>query len=330
MQRIEYIDNLRGGAIFLVLLGHIFIAKAPGGTHYPFCEMIYSFHMSLFFFISGFLAYKTNQIQEKGIKQYISKKAISLLIPYIFWLFIAQWFIKNSFPCSLTDVVQKLNFVPNLNYWFLPLLFIFYISYLFYIKICHILSRTNRLEVLFTIGIIITGIITGLLLKQYYMVVYTIYFGAFLFGHLISKFQYIEKWAEEKYVIGVSALLLCILWKLFPLTTAGNKLHSLLNLGYLAASSVTAIIVLYNLFKQIQMPEILNKYFSEIGKYTIALYLLPIYLLKKDFYWGENYTYAIINIEAIGIAFLQSCIALTIAKIVDYIPLLRLLLFGKR
>lgn len=65
MQRVEHIDYLKGFAILMVLLGHIFIAKAPAGTHYPFCEMIYSFHMSLFFFVSGFLAYKTNKIKSK-------------------------------------------------------------------------------------------------------------------------------------------------------------------------------------------------------------------------------------------------------------------------
>lgn len=329
MQRIEYIDNLRGFAIFLVLLGHIFIAKAPGGTHYPFCEMIYSFHMSLFFFISGYLVYKTNKIREKGTKQYISKKTISLLTPYIFWLFIAPWFIKSSFPCSVTDVVEKFNFVPNLNYWFLPLLFIFYIGYFFYLKIYWRLSNCIP-EYIFIIFIIVTLAIIGLLIKQYYMVVYTIYFGAFLFGHILSKYPNIEKCIEKKYVIGISALLLCILWKLFPLTTNGNKLYSLLNLGYIATSSITAIIVFYNIFKQIRLPRILNKYLSEIGKYTMALYLLPIYLFTKDFYWEENYTHALINVEAVVIAVIQSLIAYCIARGVDYIPILRLLLFGKR
>lgn len=75
MQRVEHIDYLKGFAILMVLLGHIFIAKAPAGTHYPFCEMIYSFHMSLFFFVSGFLAYKTNKIKEKGAVFFLKKKS---------------------------------------------------------------------------------------------------------------------------------------------------------------------------------------------------------------------------------------------------------------
>lgn len=135
MQRIEHIDYLKGFAILMVLLGHIFIAKAPAGTRYPFCEIIYSFHMSLFFFVSGFLAYKTNQIKEKGIVFFIKKRAISLLIPYLFWLFIAPYFIKNSYPTNIGELMSKFYFIPNLNYWFLPLLFIFNIIYLLYHKL---------------------------------------------------------------------------------------------------------------------------------------------------------------------------------------------------
>lgn len=38
MQRVEHIDYLKGFAILMVLLGHIFIAKAPAGMHYHFVK----------------------------------------------------------------------------------------------------------------------------------------------------------------------------------------------------------------------------------------------------------------------------------------------------
>ena len=126
MQRIEYIDNLRGFAIFLVLLGHIFIAKAPGGTHYPFCEMIYSFHMSLFFFISGYLVYKTNKIREKGTKQYISKKTISLLTPYILVVH-SSVFYKKFFSLLSYRCCGKIQLCSKLK--LLVLTFVIYILY---------------------------------------------------------------------------------------------------------------------------------------------------------------------------------------------------------
>lgn len=53
------VDSLKGFAIFLVILGHSIIVF-PIDLHkiYPWCEMLYNviylFHMPLFFFISGF------------------------------------------------------------------------------------------------------------------------------------------------------------------------------------------------------------------------------------------------------------------------------------
>ncbi len=45
-KRIEWIDVLKGIGIILVILGH---------THVLFRTYIFSFHMPLFFFISGYL-----------------------------------------------------------------------------------------------------------------------------------------------------------------------------------------------------------------------------------------------------------------------------------
>ena len=90
--------------------------------------------MSLFFFISGFLAFKTNRIEENGIKQYVIKKTKQLLIPYLFWLLLAPIFMYNIYPSSYKELLLKFNFIPNLNYWFLPLLYIFFMLYLLYLR----------------------------------------------------------------------------------------------------------------------------------------------------------------------------------------------------
>lgn len=46
MQRNQRIDVIRGMAIMLVVLGH-------SGVSEPLFQWIYSFHMPLFFFVSG-------------------------------------------------------------------------------------------------------------------------------------------------------------------------------------------------------------------------------------------------------------------------------------
>lgn len=72
MKRIEWIDIARGIGIILVILGHIGI----GGIG----KFIYSFHIPLFFFLSGF-CFSGN---ETDFKYFLRKKVKTLIVPYIF------------------------------------------------------------------------------------------------------------------------------------------------------------------------------------------------------------------------------------------------------
>lgn len=86
MTRNRYIDTVKAVGIFLVILGH---------HETIFTQYIYSFHMPLFFFLSG--------IFHKNYSSYrifLEKKIKSLIIPYfffattlfLFWLVIARHF----------------------------------------------------------------------------------------------------------------------------------------------------------------------------------------------------------------------------------------------
>lgn len=70
-QRLDYIDVFRGLGIISMVMGHI-------GFGGEFDYFIHAFHMPMFFFISGFFYRNDYRIGE-----YITKKAKSLLIPYI-------------------------------------------------------------------------------------------------------------------------------------------------------------------------------------------------------------------------------------------------------
>lgn len=72
MKRIEWIDIARGIGIILVILGHIGIGKIG--------KFIYSFHIPLFFFLSGY-CFSGNGID---IKDFLKKKVKKLIVPYIF------------------------------------------------------------------------------------------------------------------------------------------------------------------------------------------------------------------------------------------------------
>ncbi|MGW8382068.1 acyltransferase family protein [Streptococcus parasuis] len=74
--RISYVDLFKGCGILLMIMGHV-------GFGYTFQKYIHSFHMPMFFFISGFL-FKKKQID---FTIFIKKKVKTLLHPYFFWGF---------------------------------------------------------------------------------------------------------------------------------------------------------------------------------------------------------------------------------------------------
>ena len=68
--RVKYIDAMRGCAILLVVIGHLVQRNVSGGTSYPLFDLIYSFHMPLFFFICGcvqWLSYSNNECKSLNV-----------------------------------------------------------------------------------------------------------------------------------------------------------------------------------------------------------------------------------------------------------------------
>ena len=78
MEHKAYIDSLRGFAIFVVVIGHC-CEFGLGQNNTLFNYMYYSFHMPLFMFISGLVAF--HRPDYKFIP-FVKSKACRLLIPF--------------------------------------------------------------------------------------------------------------------------------------------------------------------------------------------------------------------------------------------------------
>ena len=109
-----------GGAILLVILGHTIQYFAADFDTNHVANYIYSFHMPLFFMISGFCSGYSSSDLWKVVK----KSAIQLLLPYLIWSFLLSWTMKYDW----RDVV----FI-NPRYWFLLVLL--------YIRLIHVGCR---------------------------------------------------------------------------------------------------------------------------------------------------------------------------------------------
>ncbi|WP_273212125.1 acyltransferase family protein [Runella zeae] len=117
--KIQWIDILKGIGIILVVLGHT-------GIPWFFSKWIYSFHMPLFFFVSGVLF-----IPDKyKCLTFIVRKLRTLLIPYLFFslinFFLANFLKISNFELSLAELFFGWN---GLALWFVPVLFVIEILY---------------------------------------------------------------------------------------------------------------------------------------------------------------------------------------------------------
>lgn len=137
MQRWNEIDVLYAIGILLVILGHSHSSDWSTFKNTPLeyiILFIYSFHMALFFAISGFLFHNSDSLPRVGYRRWFSDKALRLLIPYLFWSLIAlvsKYYVENHSLKGLDlRYLMTVIFFPRQNvwghFWFLPVLFICY------------------------------------------------------------------------------------------------------------------------------------------------------------------------------------------------------------
>ena len=124
-ERLIFIDYCKAIAIVLVFLGHS--KSAIGGE----CQdIIYAFHMPLFFFVSGFL------FKKMSWREQLCKLRDGLIIPSLFFIlfsYITLYVPRNIYHCNYTDmwsflevfvlvpvkdVVRGLSVCDNGSIWF--------------------------------------------------------------------------------------------------------------------------------------------------------------------------------------------------------------------
>ena len=117
-KRIDYVDHLKGFAILLVVMSHV-IGKTLGYDHIFLLNVITSFYMPLFMFLSGLCCRKKNNLLYN-----IIKKMKRLLVPFVLFGLLRCFFINENW-IHLFDTELKVG------YWFLFVLFVIFVIYYF-------------------------------------------------------------------------------------------------------------------------------------------------------------------------------------------------------
>ena len=128
--RYTEIDIARGIGIFFVVLGHsIKQTQIQAAWIRILTYIIYSFHMPLFFCLSGFVSAKILRMHKHERIQYVSSRARRLLIPY-FTIGLIYIPVKLKLseaavkPFAVSDIWKLLiGQNPDVSLWFLYILF---------------------------------------------------------------------------------------------------------------------------------------------------------------------------------------------------------------
>lgn len=152
-KRIGYIDAIRGFTILLVVMSHVsgFGLGFNGSNTFSYRIIVESFFIPLFFFISGFVLYKTDRIWTviNTWKFLVGKVSFLLVAPLIFMLALSQ--VKGN------TFIEILFSNMKGGYWFTFSLFEYYVIYAvsrqlgFYMKFKNLVEDVFLLIIGFTI-----------------------------------------------------------------------------------------------------------------------------------------------------------------------------------
>ena len=195
-EREKWIDIAKGWGVFLVILGHM--PSLPS----EFRAWIFSFHMPLFYFLSG----RTYKVKELSLKTYICKQARGLLVPYFAYSAIFIFFDVLLMQLSLRDILKRcFNVIIGQGgidiLWFFVSLF--WVKSIFQVlrlrlKNIKVLRLTILLIVAFGLGLISIGV--NLPLK----------IGTSLVALLFYWVGYESRY-YEKYIIGIYRQIIFVL-----------------------------------------------------------------------------------------------------------------------
>lgn len=135
MERDTWVDYAKGIGIILVVYGHV--AGGVYNSGIPMDEslfrlvvsIIYSFHMPLFFFLSGIFFY--DSLVKRGASGLIRSKVDTVLYPYAVWSLLQGILevVLSNYTNGNASIGDVLSFAwhPRAQFWFLYTLFLVFI-----------------------------------------------------------------------------------------------------------------------------------------------------------------------------------------------------------
>ena len=328
--RQTWIDELKGVAIFFVVLGHMpYVSDTVILKH-----MIYSFHMPLFFILAGCTA----AISAKRYSNYVflKNRFISLFIPYIAWCIIHGTLFTSSIS-ELSNYSIKSHWESlaqgDVTNWFLITLFTLIL--LFYIhkmttKKFNFIGKAAVAAMLFLLIFVLHKLFgkseeTDYQALEFLTSAY-VYFIPFSLGIIMIQYEKIKNIIIKNNIL----IFFCVA---ISLITPG--LLSTIHIGSNYPKIITGICVSCVLIRFLHNNELnipyfknIRMFFSYVGKHSLGIYLMSSMMLP---HCSLPLTSGVEAFVIYGIYSVIVCIlCILLEKLICTSNILALLLFGKR
>ena len=330
-------DAVKALAIWLVVLGHC-IQYLSGVDYWndALFQFIYSFHMPLFFMVSGFFFASSMKL---GWWEFLCKKALTLLLPCFIWGIVEAIMRFDSWSQIEADILLPTHW----PFWFFKGLFLVQV---FVYVIMRLAARIGGGANIRVCSLILLSL---LVYAMPYMAVPRVMLPIFWIGY-VMKMKY-DEFVTYHRVIGISALVLFAglyyFWN-------GETMHysasasvtiyhvllgkhgytgmNLLMLGYrilLGAAGSVAIIAAMHELKSV------HRYIGIIGASTAGIYILQTYIVQKGMGglfeqyvdlsgWPMACNYLLIAVISIA----MTVIITWLYQVMKKSPMIDMLLFG--
>lgn len=315
--RLDYIDTAKALAIFFVVMGHV-LSGCKSDCMESWDEMIvwrliYSFHMPLFMFVSGFVCF--NPDKKYYVRDFI-KRLVSYLIPFF------------TIALFLGILREKLNFNQLWYFRSLALFVLFLYIGMKAIDKCNTINPIVR--VLLVVLVFSVELFLVYFLCQRLPVFDSIIDSShinlcvfFVGGYIIRCFwRAINKFFINDYTLVFSLITIILLYNILPISTIVKQF--------------AVILFIFNL--SALMPLRTNLVLQNLGKNTQSVYILHFFILFNAPFVGAVFCHynsmAMIwqaipqLIWSVPVTIITIMLCLRLSTIIKCSPLLSLLILG--
>lgn len=277
-RKIDWLTVLQGFSMLLVVIGHVMLTNVSNDPSTPIAtkiqDVIYSFHMPLFVFISGWLFFYTCINKEKSYKDVIIAKLRRLGMPFLAFTLMAT-LLKLAFPSlmhrqvttqELVDTFILFRSNPLSEMWFIVVLLVLMMFYPVYRMAFKQKSSTCILLFISLILFILPPQITVFYIKK------VCHMAPFFVGGMLCCKYELQEYMRSFLALGVSSVMF-VLWNVM------GVIHDSMNFFPICIG------IFFSFSLCINIAKICPKLFSSFRDYTFQIFLIGIFF-QMVIRWG--------------------------------------------